>query len=338
MSNQQGRFIAVGENIHCTRIFKVGGKYAREDGSIVYSDGGEERILPVPQAFTEGEDWKNGKVKHAAIGIWQALNGTDSEQRQAGVDYIRFMARRQEESDAGFLDLNVDEYGSDVAERLEAIRWLVNAVQSASSLPMSIDSSNMEVLRAGLAECGRGRAKPMVNSVSLERHQAIEIAKQAGACVVAGAGSETSMPSSTEDRVENLDRLVALLDAAGIGHGDIYFDPLVFPISVDPANGRRIMESVAQLRVRYGDQVHFAPGLSNISFGMPRRRLLNQVFTHLCREQGLDGGIVDPLQINGRILDEMDTGSEAYALARAVLTGEDDFGMEYITACREGRI
>ena len=119
---------------------------------------------------------------------------------------------------------------------------------------------------------------------------------------------------------------------------DIHLDPLVFPVSVDPNNGLLILETVAELRGRYGNEIHFAPGLSNISYGMPNRKLINQVFTHLCTKRGLDGGIVDPLQINGGLLEALDTSSEAYALTRAFLMGEDQFGMGYIKAVREGRI
>jgi cobalamin-dependent methionine synthase I len=112
----------------------------------------------------------------------------------------------------------------------------------------------------------------------------------------------------------------------------------VFPVSVDPGNGRMILESIEELRKKYGPAAHFAPGLSNISYGMPNRKLINQVFTRLCMQRGLDGGIVDPLQINDAALAKMEEGSEPFRLTRAFLLGEDQFGMNYISAVRAGRL
>jgi 5-methyltetrahydrofolate--homocysteine methyltransferase len=146
------------------------------------------------------------------------------------------------------------------------------------------------------------------------------------------------MPSNQEERVANVDRLLALLTKEGMSLGDVYLDPLVFPVSVDPGNGRMILESIEELRKKHGAAIHFAPGLSNISYGMPNRKLINQVFTHLCVQRGLDGGIVDPLQINDAALAGLDEGSEPFRLTRAFLLGEDQFGMNYITAVRAGKL
>ncbi len=334
-------FTVVGENIHCTRIYKVGGRFVRAKGDkdvILYGEKGEERDLAVPDAFTQSEDWKSGKVKHAAVGIWQGRNGVDENERRGGMDYLAYMARRQEQAGASYLDLNVDEYGGDVQERIEALKWLVEVVQPAVSIPMSIDSSNIEIIEAGLSSCDRSRGKPLVNSVSLEREAAVDVAREAGALVIAGAMGGSSMPSGIEDRIANIERLVGKLRKAGFEDTEIYLDPLIFPISVDPENGNVILKCIREIRTKWGEQIHFAPGLSNISFGMPNRRLLNRAFSYLCREAGLDGGIVDPLQINGAILDELDPDDRSFQLARAVLTGEDEYGMNYIAAAREGKL
>jgi 5-methyltetrahydrofolate--homocysteine methyltransferase len=98
------------------------------------------------------------------------------------------------------------------------------------------------------------------------------------------------------------------------------------------------IEAVSAVREHYGADIHIVAGLSNISFGMPHRNLLNRVFAHLAAQAGADGGIVDPLHINQSVLDRMDTNANAYELARAALMGEDDFGMNYITAFREGTL
>jgi 5-methyltetrahydrofolate--homocysteine methyltransferase len=337
----KGKFIAVGENIHCTRIYKVGGEFVEPEGAqgpaIVYKEGGRKKRLPMPLPFLDSADWAAGKVKHAAVGVWQGLYG-DPGGKKAGVGYLSYLARNQEAHGAHFLDLNVDEFSTEIEERKKAMRWAAKALQEVSTVPLSIDSSNVEILRAGLDACNPAKGKPMVNSVSLERKESIRVAASAGAVVIAAAGGEASMPASKEERLANIERLLELLDKEGLRDGDVYLDPLVFPVSVDPNNGRVILETIGELRRRYGTATHLCPGLSNISYGMPNRKLINQVFARLCLQQGLDGGIVDPLQINDAVLAGLDESSESFRLIRAFLLGEDLYGMGYIAAVRAGRI
>ncbi len=336
------KFIAVGENIHSTRIYKVGGKFVKalDDDSfvIVYTVDGQEQHLPIPKHFVESEDWTKGKkVKHAAVAMWQGMYGDDAG-KQAGIAYLQNMVRVQETNSAAFLDLNVDEFSTDVEERIRVIQWAANVIQEVSSVPLSIDSSNLDSLRAGLQACDPAKGKPMLNSLSLERAAAIEIASKAGAVVIAGATGETSMPASVEERLQNYEKLMPMLKDAGIALADTYLDPLIFPAAVNAQNSKDALEAMKALREKYGTEVHFAPGLSNVSYGLPKRKLLNQVFTYLCVENGCDGGIVDPRHINADILNSMDTSTEAFKLAKAFLMGEDDFGMNYIRAVRKGII
>jgi 5-methyltetrahydrofolate--homocysteine methyltransferase len=116
----------------------------------------------------------------------------------------------------------------------------------------------------------------------------------------------------------------------------MHIDPLVFPISVDGQNGPDFLNSCRAVRQAFGPDVHLVAGLSNVSFGMPNRKLINQVFAWLAVEAGADGGIVDPSQINADILSGLDPDAEDFALARALLLGEDEFGMNYIMAMRAG--
>lgn len=335
------KFYVVGENIHCTRIHKLGGKYVRENekggADLVFRLENKERKLPIPGKFTAGADWQSGKVKHTAVAVWQGLNGDDAA-KQAAEDYIRFMVERQEENDASFLDVNVDEFSTDPGECRKAMTWAVRTMQKSAGVPLSIDSSNPRVLEVGLSLADPGLGKPMVNSVSLERKDAVNLAKDAGAVVIANAAGEERMPDTKEERLANLEQTMELLGNSGFKDENIYIDPLVFPVSVDSNNGTDVLETIGEIRERYGNAIHFAPGLSNISFGMPNRKLLNQVFTYLCRERGLDGGIVDPLQINASILDDLDPKDKAFKTAEEFLVGKDMFGKNYITAVRGGQI
>ena len=136
----------------------------------------------------------------------------------------------------------------------------------------------------------------------------------------------------------NIEVLMTRLEAAGFALEDIHIDPLVFPISTDQNNGNSFLGTVSAIREKYGEEIHVVAGLSNISFGMPNRKLINQVYALLAVEAGADGGIVDPLQINVGILNALDRDSERVKLARDLLLGEDDFGMNFITASREGKL
>lgn len=333
-----GRFIVVGENIHCTRIYKVGGTFVKEltpgKFGIAYKCDGTWRYLPVPSQFTQGTDWTAGRVKHCAVAIWQGMYG----ERAAGAEYLQQMARQQEQASAQYLDINVDEFSTDIAEKVKAMQWTVRTVQKVASIPLSIDSSNTTILRAGLAACDRTKGAPMVNSLSLERLDALAVAREYDAVVIASAAGEKGLPSGRDERLANISAIVNKLEAAGFKKDAIHVDPLVFPISTDSNNGRIFLDTVAAVRQQYGPEIHVVAGLSNVSFGMPNRKLINQVFAWLAVEAGADGGIVDPLQINARILQSLDTESEAFDLARALLLGEDEYGINFITACREGRI
>ena len=104
------KFIVIGENIHCTRVFKREGKFITKlpDGrdAIAYSVGKDTRHLPVPPHFQKTADWEAGKVKHCAVAVWQGMYGEGADQA-AGGDYLETLARKQAGAGAAFLDVNV---------------------------------------------------------------------------------------------------------------------------------------------------------------------------------------------------------------------------------------
>lgn len=334
-------FIVIGENIHCTRILKRDGAsiVRTDDGgsAIVYGSGGARRMLPIPEPFTKRADWESGKVKRCAVAIWQGMYGNGAA-RGLGADYIQTMACEQEKAGAAFIDINVDEFSVELDERVKAMKWTVGLVQKACRLPLSIDSANQDVMQAGLMACDPSRGRPMINSISLERPALMEPAAEHKAAVVVSATGEAELPASMEERLTNLGKLIPMLENRGIPRERMYVDPLVYTISTDSRNGRVFLETVASIRRAYGSAIHVTGGLSNVSFGMPCRKLINQVFARLSVEFGGDSGIVDPLQINLKSLESLDEDSEPFKLARALLMGEDEFGMNFISAHREGKL
>jgi 5-methyltetrahydrofolate--homocysteine methyltransferase len=338
--SEKGSYIIVGENIHCTRVRLTGGKFVEEmpDGSfsLVFSEKGKTSHLPIPESVIKGDNFRDGKVRHVSVAVHQGLYGSGKE-KDLGKRYIQAMALEQEARGAWFLDLNVDEFSMETDEKLEAVAWAAGIIQEISSIPLSIDSSEPEILEAGLAACDKSKGVPMVNSVSLERSSLIPIAAKQGACIIAGATGRESMPESKEERLANIEELMKILKSEGFEDNRIFIDPLVYPVSVSQDNGVVFIETVKSLREIYGKEIHFAPGLSNISHGMPKRNIINQVFARLCLEAGCDGGIVDPKQINDGILAGIDYNDSLYGLAKELLLGNDEYGMNYISAFRESK-
>jgi hypothetical protein len=92
------------------------------------------------------------------------------------------------------------------------------------------------------------------------------------------------------------------------------------------------------LRARHSDRVHVTGGFSNVSFGMPQRRLLNEVFVWMALEAGADSGIVDSLLAGPARIAALDPTSEPFRFAHAVLSGQDEYGAEFLAASRDGRL
>lgn len=334
-------FIVVGENIHCSRIVKRGGiKTTTLSGggeAVKFVYGDLERFLPVPADWEQRSPaFAEGKIKHVALAIYQSLQGTGDDQA-AGEDYLCYQADRQIAGGTTYLDLNVDEYTTDAAEATEVMAYTANFLSSRYDTPLSIDSSNPDILRIGLENCRKDIKPPMLNSVSLERVEAIDLVKEFNTDVIVGASGREGMPADAEQRMVNFREVMGMMADAGIPNERMHLDPLVLPISTDSMNGKHFMDATAQAAKEFAG-AHFNGGLSNISFGMPARKLLNLAFMHLCAEVGTDGGIIDPAATPLSAIAELDPESEPFKLAKAVLTGDDMFGMEYIGAYREGRL
>jgi 5-methyltetrahydrofolate--homocysteine methyltransferase len=336
-------FVVIGENMHCTRIIKAGGKSTVElPGGVLavaFKHGGADRTLPIPADWVRiSPAFGDGKIKHVALAIHQALHGAAEVDRQAGLDYLVWAAKRQVDTGAAFLDVNVDEYSNDPAEQASAMTWLAGFLAKKFDTPLSIDSSKVTTVVAGLEACrAAGRTKAMVNSVSLERQDLVGVIRQYGAEAVVSAAGERDLPTETAGRLANFDRIVGMLDAAGVGRAKMHLDPLVFPVSTEPMHGKNFLDATSQARQRFAG-ARLSGGFSNVSFGMPQRKLLNMVFVHMAAEAGASSGIIDPVQMPVKAIAAMDEQAEPYRLAKAFLAGEDMFGMEFITAHREGKL
>ena len=335
-------FTIIGENIHATRIVLLKGKRVTtlKNGTEVVTfkgESGEDRCLSIPENFKTTQPYQQGHVKHFMIAVNKGISDNPAEQAE-GEAYIGFEVRRQAAAGAHYLDLNVDEVSYQLEVQKRAMQWLVSTVQQISPVPPSVDSSNPDIIEAGLAEYDGGAGRPMVNSVALERLETLDLVKEFNGKVIVTAAGAEGMPNDAEERAENVGQLMEAVQAHDIPLSDVFIDGLVFPISVDPQYGLHYLDAVRSLRETLGNEVHIAGGLSNVSFGLPKRKLVNQTFTYLSLEAGIDSGIVDPIQSSMEEIFNLDPENEQVRLAREMLLGEDEFCVNYIQAFREGRL
>lgn len=341
IQNNPGNYIAVGENIHTTRVLLRKGKRIEEaDGQevILYEAAdGASRRLPIPDSVKSTQDYDEGRVKHVKIALAAAMGGV-AEEAESGLAYLRALALHQEQAGATYLDINVDEFSLKPSEQKSAMEWLVGTVQTMSNLPLSIDSSNADVIRVGLEAYQNNSGRPLLNSASLERLEALDLAIAHDAQVVVTAAGERGMPSNTAERVANASSMVDAALDKGIARGDIHIDPLVFPISVDKEFGLHCLDAIRNLRAKYGPEIHITGGMSNVSFGIPGRKVVNDTFVILAVAAGADGGIIDPVLSSPNEIFAMDRESLGYRLAEDMLLGRDQHCKNYIRAWRKGEM
>lgn len=331
-------FIVIGENIHCTRILLRKGKRIGEtpDGqeAILFPD---DRYLVLPESLKTTSDYLEGRVKHVGVAVRYAMAGEEPHASVA-MEYLHHVVQRQVDRGVDFLDLNVDEVSIKPEEQIAAMRWLVKTVEGMTDAALSVDSSLIETIEAGLKTCDQSRKRPLLNSASLERIDALDLAVKYNAKVIITAAGKRGMPEGSEQRIDHASQMIDAAVAKGIKLGDIQADLLVFPIAVDGAFGPHFLDAVRTIREKYGPEIHITGGMSNVSFGIPCRRLVNDTFISLAIEAGADGGIVDPVASNLDSIMAIDKSSHGYELASQMLLGQDRACKAFLKAFRKGEL
>lgn len=248
--------------------------------------------------------------------ISEAVEGKNAQ-------YIQQVAREQLEAGANYIDVNC---GNKVFNEVEYMKWLVTTIQEAVQAPLCIDSPNPLALEAGLSLAKYGT--PMINSITDEgpRFEAIlPFVLKYKAKVVALCMDDHGMPETAADRMRVVDSLYSKLTAAGVKDDDIYFDPLVKPVSSVQTAGVEVLETIKLIKQNY-PKVHFMCGLSNVSYGLPNRKVLNRLFVAQTMTLGMDGYILNPT----------DKSMMGVIYAGSTLLGNDDYCMGYLKAHRKG--
>lgn len=322
MSINKKGLIVIGENFNATRKIRTSSpRVAREDGKvgIAYTDlGGTKRMLDCTDIFPENPaEQKSFMIPHIA----QAL-------RKKDLNYITWAIRAQEQAGADIIDLCVDEMSVYPEERFEWMRWLVKTAQSITSSIVAIDSSDSKTIHAGLEAHDSSKSRPAINSVNLEegRQVLVEMASAKNAILLANASGRSGMPQNAEERVANLKQCMEMMDKGNIAITDRFLDPLVFPIGAGPDYGNHYLDAVRTLRQMY-PEVHIFGGHSNVSFGLPRRKLLNNAFVTLAILAGCDAMMVDPIMNPPKAFEEFRYAADA-------LTAKDEYALRYLKYCR----
>jgi 5-methyltetrahydrofolate corrinoid/iron sulfur protein methyltransferase len=261
--------------------------------------------------------------------IGEKINGTRKRVAQAirerDADFIQALARSQTEGGSAFLDVNA---GTSPDREVEDMAWLVTTIQEACDTPLCLDSANPAALSAGLSLTAH---PPMINSVSGEKPRIEGVLPLAleykTSLILLALDDEVGIPATSDGRIKIIDRLVNLSLKGGLCEEQLFIDPLVTAISTGTGNAVLTFDTIRRIRAAY-PKCHITSGLSNISFGMPLRPLINRTFMAMVIQAGLDSAILDP---NDRNLFEV-------TLAAEMLMGKDRFCQAYSRAYRSGRI
>ena len=236
--------------------------------------------------------------------------------------YITADVQKQVKAGADYIDVNS---GSRIGSEKKDLSWLVEVIEAAVDVPLALDSPDPQVL---LAMVKKVKQKPLVNSTTAEasRFEAMKAVMQERECdIVALCMDERGIPQSVDQVLENGTHLVENLTKLGIPIERIHLDPMIQPISVNKDNGILAVETIRRLHQDFPG-VRTICGLSNISFGLPHRFLVNRLFMVLCIGAGLTGAIVDPL----------DQKMMTHIIVAETLVGKDEFCLKYLKANRAG--
>ncbi len=258
--------------------------------------------------------------------IGEKINGTRSQVKKAvserDADFVRSLAKSQVEAGAHWLDVNA---GTSPEREPEDLVWLVHTVQEAVEAPLCLDSANPEALAVAIKEV---RQTPLINSISGEQKRLegiLPLLRNNDCGIIALAMDDKGIPASVEDRLAIIKRLIEALRGVGVSDDRVYVDPLVMAVASNKAGATMALTTMRTVRSQFPD-VHITSGLSNVSFGLPLRPLINRAFLILALDAGLDTPILDPLNSELR----------KALLAAEVVLGHDNYCLNYLRAYRAG--
>ncbi|PKK91295.1 MAG: 5-methyltetrahydrofolate--homocysteine methyltransferase [Candidatus Wallbacteria bacterium HGW-Wallbacteria-1] len=238
-----------------------------------------------------------------------------NELKEGKMTTLKTLAATQTEAGAMALDLNVGVAGADEAGLMAKA---CGALSGVSDLPVVIDTRNFQAAEGAIQIL---RGKPLINSFTgdpEEIERAIYLIKKYGVCAMFLTLDETGIPMTVDGRMAIAARIIDAIDKAGIPRTEIVFDPLAMAVASDYHAPAITLETLERLKNEYG--VATTLGVSNISFGLPERKLVNSAFLTMAISKGLSMGIINPA----------DTLMMASILSSNLLTGRDPGARNYV--------
>lgn len=208
---------------------------------------------------------------------------------QGDMGYLQTLAVEQQQAGAAIIDVNVGTPGID---EVTALPQAVKAVQAVCDLPIQIDSSNTDAIEAALRVCN---GKPSVNSTSGEKAKMdaiLPLCRYYNAAVVGLTLDEDGIPATSDERLRIAETIVNEAARHGVPKEDVWIDALTLTVSAEPDAAAVTLQTVQAIRTKLGLQTML--GVSNISFGLPERPLVNRVFLTQAIEAGLTLPILNP--------------------------------------------
>lgn len=262
--------------------------------------------------------------------IGERINSTRPEIREAiknkNATFILKEAAEQLRQGADFIDVNC---AVTSGNEVQDIDWVISVIQSEiKDASLCIDSPNYLAIDRALGTY-KAKGSLMINSITAEERRIkhiLPLAKKHNTKLIALTMDEKGMPSSAAARFEVAKRIFERVTVEGFKAEDLYFDALIRPVSTEPEQAKEFLSSLRMIK-NLGP-VKTICGLSNISFGLPNRSLINSTFLSMAIQSGLDAAILDPTDKN--IISSLKASS--------VLLGMDDFCADYIKAFREGAL
>ncbi len=256
--------------------------------------------------------------------INSSRKGIEPAIRDRDAAFIEKEARYQVDAGAHVIDVNT---ATLMDEEIESLKWTVQLIQDSVNIPICIDSPNPVAVAEMIPLC---KGKAMVNSITAEKERyakLIPLIQEHKPNVVGLCMDDRGMPDSAEDRIRIASDLIGKLTKDGVPIEDIYIDPVVTPVSTDTRYGMAVLEAIEAIMKAFPG-VHTICGLSNVSYGLPKRKQVNQMFLAMAMTKGLDAVILDPC--DKRIM--------ANLITTITLLGKDKFCMNYLTAFRQGKL
>ena len=257
--------------------------------------------------------------------IGEKINGSIPSMGKAIAErdeaWIRDIAKKQADAGADFIDccasVDVDE--------VETLRWMIGLIQSVTDTPISVDSPSAQVIVEAMKYCDR---PGLVNSVSGEGNKietVFPVIADTQWQVMALLCDDSGIPKTAEDRIRVLDHVMEKAREYGIAQSRIHIDPLVEMLCTSEDGISVLLEVMAYAKEHYPG-VHLSGAISNISYNLPYRKIINIAFAVMSVAAGMDSAVLDPLN--------RDLRGAIYATE--ALKGDDFYCMEYISAFREG--